>query len=632
MDNNKTYQKLFADFPPVSTEDWESRIIEDLKGADYDKKLVWKTPEGIKIKPYYRAGQLTDLPHIGSQPGSYPFVRSNKTVDNKWRICQDVDVSDLQEANRIALDAIAKGANALALDVSEVKSVADLVTLLRGIPLAKTEIHYYNSNNYPVLINHLIEACKELNFDPKSLQGSFDFDLISYLLLHGDFFLSESADFDQAYELISVGRSKTPQLRLLSVNGHYIHDSGANIIQELAFALASASEYTALLSTRGLPVDDIAQRIILILSAGSNYFMEIAKFRAIRLLWARMIEQYKPSDTKTLMAHVQVITSNWNKTVYDSYVNLLRSTTEAMAAAIGGVDSITVIPFDVPYKEADDFSRRIARNQQILLQEEAYLDKVIDPSAGSYYIEQLTYSIANHAWDLFTKVETLGGMTQAVKSGFIQDEVEKNAKQRIEDLACRRMVLLGTNQHPDLKERMLEKIQEAQPDEEERQKKESKYKTLHPGRLSDEFEDLRLATEIFIETGNDQPVVFLFTIGNLAMRIARATFSTGFFGCAGYRIVDNAGFTTVEEGIEEVRKQQPSIVVICSSDEEYVDLVPQICKQLKEIESKAIPVLAGYPKEHVESFKQAGIEEFIHIRSNVFTTLIGFHKNLGIID
>ncbi len=632
MDNKETHKKLFAEFPPVTTEEWETRIIEDLKGADYDKKLIWKTPEGISIKPYYRAEHISHLPHIGSHPGRYPFVRSNKVRDNTWKICQDIDVSDLQEANRIALDALAKGANALSFDVSEVESAADFITLLRNIPLAETEIHYYSCRNYPVLLNHLMEACIEMSFESILLRGSFDFDPISYLLLHGNFYQNESTDFDQAFELIMKGCSQTPRIRLISINGHYFHDSGANIVQELAYTLASASGYLAMLSAKGLKVDDIAKRITLILSVGSNYFLEIAKFRAARLLWTRMVEAYKPSGTESMMAHIHAITSNWNKTVYDPYVNMLRTTTEAMAAAIAGVDTITVNPYDTPFKDTDDFSRRIARNQQILLKEETYLDKVIDPSAGSYYIEQLTFSIASQAWDLFVRVEQMGGMTEAVKSGFIQDEVEKNAKQYTEDLANRRMVLLGTNQHPNPDEGMLERIQEAPSGEQEPEKIITKYKTIVPGRLSDAFEDLRLATEIYTETGNEQPSVFLFTIGNLAMRKARAAFSTGFFGCAGYRVIDNAGFTSVEDGIEAIKKQQPTLVVICSSDEEYVELVPKICWQLKETGSPAIPVLAGYPKEHIEEFRQAGISEFIHIRSNLLAILAGFQKRLGIME
>ena len=631
MESKINNEKLFSEFPPVSTEQWEEKIIEDLKGADYDKKLVWKTPEGINVKPYYRSEHISALPYLGSFPGHYPFVRGNKTIDNSWEIRQHIDVADITKANRIAVDALAKGATALSLDVSKVESADDLVVLLKNISLGSTDIHFYGSRNYPNLLNHLLEFGKKANADLTQLKGSFDFDPISYLLLHGDFYHHESVDFGQTFDLIKLGGKIAPDFRFISINGHYMHNSGGNIVQELAFAMASVSDYVAMLTGKGLTADEVIPRLNFIFSSGSNYFMEIAKFRAARMLWARIAEQYKPGDKKIMKAYVHAITSNWNKTVYDPYVNMLRTTTEAMAAAVAGVDSITVNPFDTPFKEADHFSRRIARNQQILLKEEAYLDKVIDPAAGSYYIEQLTNSLAVHAWELFVKVEQMGGMMQAVKDGFVQDEVGKNANARRQDVANRRQVLLGTNQHPNQDERMLERIQEEilDPDEE---KTETKYKTLSLGRASDAFEDLRLATEIFIDSGNKQPEVFMFTIGNLTMRKARASFSSGFFGCAGYKIIDNTGFKTIEEGVEAVKKQNPEIVVICSSDEEYVDLVPEICSQLKTAGSEAILVLAGYPKDHIDSFKQAGIDEFIHIRSNVLDTLKSFHRRLGIME
>jgi len=632
MDTKETSKKLFDEFPPVSTEAWEVKITEDLKGADYEKKLVWKTAEGIGIKPYYRAEHIGELPYLDALPGNYPFVRSNKTKDNTWDIREAIDEPDLKKANLLALHALARGATALSLDVSAVEAAADLAVLLKDIPLSVTDIHYHSARNYPVLLNQLSEACKLSGFEPKDLRGSFDFDPISFVLLRGDFYHLESADLSQAYDLLLKSRSFGEGFRFISINGHYVHNSGGNIVQELAFAMASAADYLAMLASKGMSVDDITPRMTFILSAGSNYFLEIAKFRAARLLWARIVEQFRPEKSTGMKAHIQAITSNWNKTVYDPYVNMLRTTTEAMAAAVAGADSITVNPFDTPFKEADNFSRRIARNQQILLKEEAYLDKVIDPAAGSYYIEQLTNSLAVHAWGLFVKVEQMGGMMQAVKDGFVQDEVEKNANARRQDVANRRQVLLGTNQHPNQNERMLEMIQEETSDESDEAPRETRFKTLKPGRASDEFEDLRLATEIFIDAGNRQPEVFLFTMGNLTMRKARAAFSSGFFACAGYKITDNPGFGSVEEGLEAVKKQNPEILVICSSDEEYVDLVPEICSQLKTAGSEAILVLAGYPKDHIDSFKQAGIEEFIHIRSNVLDILKSFHRRLGILE
>ena len=356
--------------------------------------------------------------------------------------------------------------------------------------------------------------------------------------------------------------------------------------------------------------------------------MEIAKVRAARLLWAKIVEQYKPESNDAMQVFINNTTSNWNKTVYDPYVNMLRAATEAMSAAIGGADSICVTPFDAPFKDEDDFSDRIARNQQIILKEEAYLDKIVDASAGSYYIENLTDSIANYSWQLFKKVEDLGGFSKAVIAGFVQDEVIKTAQQRDMDIANRKLTILGTNQYPNLLENMLDKIQN---DDYEYEDKPSKYKKLTAYRGSEAFEDLRLATEIFVEEGNKKPAVFMFTYGSLAMRKARATFATNFFGCAGYDIIDNAGFKTIEEGIKAALNSNAEIVVICSSDEEYVEIVPVIAKGLKDANNELTLTVAGYPKEHIEAFKAAGIDDFIHVKTNLITSLNEYHKVLGII-
>lgn len=626
-------KKLFYKFSPVSDQEWEQKILEDLQGADYEKKLIWNTPEGIKVKPFYRAQDLEYIPGKDSLPGTYPYLRGLRPYSNQWKIRQDIDETNIEEANRIACDSLMRGADALQLDVSAITHTNQLARLLLDIDPTKTDIRYHSARNYKVLMNRLISICNDRGLDPNSLLGSFDFDPINYLLLNGDFYQSQESDLLDACDLIESFGTTAPLLRLISINGQTFHNAGANIVQELAFAMASASDYVARLIAADLPANHIMPRITFVFASGSNYFMEIAKFRAARLLWARIAEQYHPlRKPESVKAHIQVITSSWNKTVYDPYVNMLRTTTEAMAAAIGGVDSITVLPFDMPYKDSDEFSRRMARNQQIILKEEAFLDKVIDPSGGSYYIENLTSSIASHAWDLFRQIEQMGGMIEAVKAGFIQESVEKNYQARMNDVSNRKMILLGTNQHPNLSESMLGQIQEldevVSPDEKE--EKQTKYKRISTHRAAEVFEDLRLSTELYVSAGNPQPVVFLLTIGNLAMRKARASFSSSFFGCAGYHIIDNPGFNSIEEGVNAAIESQADIVVLCSSDEEYVDLVRPFCSLLKSQDPQLILVLAGYPKDHIESFRQSGIDEFIHIRSNVVETLSKFHKRLMI--
>lgn len=645
MDQNNT--KLFDTFPPVNTSDWEARILQDLKGADYQKKLVWKTAEGFEVKPYYRNEDLQGIGSINSSPGEYPFVRGNQSSSNNWEIRQDIETDDESEANLLAIDAIKRGATGIGLVAAELETEQDVEELLKGIDPSKVAIHFGAAPSYPALIRIVASHAKSKKQPVEKLKGSFDFDPISYLLLNGDFWKSEKSDLAQVASMVKLGKELMPSMKVINVNGHYFNSAGATMVQELGFSLASGNEYLALATSAGVSVDDTAQRMMFSFGIGSNYFMEIARLRAARLLWAKMVEQYKPADEASMQMHIHCNTSAWNKTLFDPYVNLLRSATEAMSAIIGGTQSLNILPFDTFYKDPDEFSNRLARNQQIILKEEVYLDKVVDPSAGSYYIENLTQLIAEAAWKVFLLVEEKGGMIEAVKSGFVQDLVEKSAGLRLDDIANRRLIQLGTNQHPNPEEQMLEKIHFSEEDEmleeeiyadeemevdeeDEDEEAPTTYKKLVLFGGSDAFDQLRLATEQFVNDGNKKPSVFLFNIGNLAMRKARAMFTTNFFGCAGYEILDNSGFNTVDEGVKAAKTSKAEIVVICSSDDEYTTLVPEIAKKLKTANKDLHLVVAGYPKEILDILKEAGVDEFIHVRSNLLQTLETFQEKLGI--
>lgn len=634
-------------FLPVSTSDWEACILNDLKGADYQKKLIWKTADGFDVKPYYRDGDTKEIAGMDTAPGEYPFVRGNQAMTNDWEIRQDIETDDESEANLLAIDAINRGATGIGLVAADIASENDVENLLKGIDLSKVSIHFGAAPSYPVLIKIVASYANSQVLNTAEMKGSFDFDPISYLLLNGDFWKSEKSDMAQVASMVKLGKELMPVMKVINVNGHYFNSAGATMVQELGFSLSSGNEYLALATEAGISVDDIAQRMMFSFGVGSNYFMEIARLRAARLLWAKIVEQYKPTDEKSMLMHIHCNTSVWNKTLYDPYVNLLRSTTEAMSAIIGGTQSLNILPFDTFYKDPDEFSNRLARNQQIILKEEVYLDKVVDPSAGSYYIENLTQLIAEAAWKVFLQVEDKGGMVEAVKAGVIQDLVEKSAGLRLDDIANRRIIQLGTNQYPNLEEQMLEKIhfeeedemleeeiyadEEMEIDEEDEDDEEpTTYKKLVLFGGSDAFDQLRLATEQYMADGNKKPGVFLFNIGNLSMRKARAMFTTNFFGCAGYEIFDNSGFGTIDEGVKAAKDSKAEIVAVCSSDDEYAMLVPEIAKKLKSANKELILVVAGYPKEILDSLKQAGVDEFIHVRSNLLQTLENFHEKLGI--
>jgi methylmalonyl-CoA mutase len=345
-------------------------------------------------------------------------------------------------------------------------------------------------------------------------------------------------------------------------------------------------------------------------------------------LWAEIVAAYKPECQKdcpdkkpdglcrcACKTAVHAQTSRWNQTIYDAHINLLRTQTEAMSAAIAGVDSIAVEPFDITYRTPDDFSERIARNQQLLLKEECHFDKVVDPSAGSYYIEVLTNSMANAAWNLFLEVEEKGGFGAVTKSGAVQNAVNASSAARKKAIATRREIVVGTNQFPDFAEEASSKIN-MKEDCRRRCGNNATITSLDFSRGASEFETLRLATEM----SGKAPKVFMLPIGDLAMRLARSQFSCNFFACAGYRIIDNLGFDTVETGIEAAIKADAQIVVLCSSDDEYAGFAPSAYKALN---GRALFVVAGAPA-CMDDLKAQGIEHFISMKSNVLETLRKF--------
>ncbi len=386
--------------------------------------------------------------------------------------------------------------------------------------------------------------------------------------------------------------------------------------------MAWGNEYLNQLVEAGVPAALAAKKIKFHFGISSNYFMEIAKFRAARMLWANIVNEYKPECECACQMAVHAETSSFNLTLYDAHVNLLRTQTETMSAALAGVDSIAVTPFDKAYETPDDFSERIARNQQLILKEECHFNKVVDPAAGSYFIENLTVSIAKQAWDLFLQVEDEGGMLEAIRAGKVQAAVNASNQARHEAVSKRKETLLGTNQYPNFNEKAGEKepIEAACCCSGHPIEGEKPVPTLNFARAASQFEELRLQTE----HSGKRPKAFMLTIGNLAMRQARAQFSCNFLACAGYEVIDNLGFPTVEEGVEAALKAGADIVVICSSDDEYAEYA---IPAFKALNGRAMFIVAGAPA-CMEDLKAAGIENFIHVRVNVLETLKAYNAQL----
>ncbi|MDP4269139.1 MAG: methylmalonyl-CoA mutase small subunit [Bacteroidota bacterium] len=609
-------QKLFTEFAPVSTEAWMNKVTADLKGADFDKKLVWKTNEGFSVKPMYRAEDIEGMAQTTSLPGEFPYVRGTK-ADNKWFVRQEIEVENIEAANAKALDILNKGVDSLGFVIdSEDVSAENIAKLLKDICVECIELNFKTCACASVeLAKILADYFASANVDLAKVKGSLNFDPIGRELARGKQF-EEAA---KAYAEMIDATKALPNFRVLAVNAAFLNNAGAYSYQELGFALAWGNEVLTQAQEAGLDVVAVAKNIKFNFGVGSNYFMEIAKFRAARMLWANIVKSYtEDADAAKMVAHA--VTSDWNMTIFDAHVNMLRTQTEAMSAALAGVDSITVNPFDKTYQESDEFSERIARNQQLLLKEESHFEKIVDPSAGSYYIEHLTASIAKQAWTLFLDVEEKGGFLAAVKAGTVQDTVNNAGTARRAAIAARKEVLLGSNQFPNFNEKAAAKIKTSAQD---CGCDAPAAKVLDFTRGASEFEALRLATE----KAAKRPKAFMLTIGNLAMRLARAQFSCNFLACAGYEVVDNLGFETVEAGVEAAKAAGADIIVLCSSDDEYAELAP---KAKAAIGGAAILVVAGAPA-CAEDLKAQGITEFINVRTNVLGTLTAFSKQLGIL-
>lgn len=613
-------EKLFSDFPPVSTQEWMDKIQVDLKGADYEKKLVWKTNEGFKVKPFYRQEDLEGLKTTDGLPGQYPYLRGIKKDDNTWFIRQDIRVDDPAEANTKALDILNKGIDSLGFHVPAKALDADFIrTLLKDICCECIELNFTTCQRHTLQLAELLVAYfKEKGYDPEKIQGSVNFDPISKMLQKGK---DLSGIVAKGAELVKV-LAPFPKFRCIAVNSLKLNNAGAYIYQELGYALAWGNYYLNALVEAGIPVDLAARKIKFNFGISSNYFMEIAKFRAARMLWADIVKAYGPTEECAckMVAHAE--TSTFNLTLFDAHVNLLRTQTEAMSAAIAGVNSITVTPFDKVYETPNEFSERIARNQQLLLKEEAHLNRIVDAAGGSYYIENLTVAIAQQAWNLFLETEDAGGMLAAIQQGTVQDTVNASNKARHEAVSKRKEILLGTNQYPNFSERAEGKMPVSCCCGCGGHENEAAFASLNTDRAASEFEALRLQTE----HSGKRPKAFMLTIGNLAMRQARAQFSCNFLACAGYEVIDNLGFATVEEGAEAALKAQADIVVICSSDDEYAQYAVPAYELLKD---KVLFIVAGAPA-CMEELKAAGIENFIHVRCNVLETLKSYNEKLGI--
>jgi methylmalonyl-CoA mutase len=605
---------LFGEFNPVNAQQWNEKIIQDLKGADYEKTLISENIEGIKIYPFYSPESLNKFNITEQLPGEFPYLRGTEQKIPKQIIREDFVVNDFEKANKKAHLLILKGVNSFGFIIEKpFKDIDDFSKLFQDINLSETEINFISNYNHNLILSLLIDYIKINEINPNTIFGSLNFDPIGNKTISTK--ESDNSDFDYSQELNTLFKQDInfiPNFKLLTVNASHFKNAGSSSVQELAFALSVGVEYLSNIQAKN--PGSFAPRILFKFGITSDYFTEIAKLRAARLLWAKIIEAYQTHSLEESKMNIHSETSEYNKTIYDPHVNILRCTTEAMSAIIGGTNSLYIKPYNTTFEASNEFSERIARNIQIILKEESHFNQFSDPAGGSYYIEYLTEKIAEKSWNLFLEIEGYGGYSTAFDKGFIKENIELLTNKRDENFALRKEILLGINQYPNQKEQAKVQIKKSH---------KTDNKLIKVYRVAEKFEEIRQKTE----RSKKRPKVFLFTIGDAIMQKAGAVFSENFFACGGFEIIKNPSFKSVKEGISKARKSKAEITVICSSDDEYPDIVPVVFEQMKE---QTIIVVAGYPKNSINALQNFGIKHFIHLNSNIIKELALFQKELGI--
>lgn len=699
MANNITSSPPAAEALAGNLAQWRAAVEAELKGVPFEKKLVTRTPEGVALQPLYTRADLAGVAHVQAAPGQAPFVRGASPVGYKaqtWQCAQEIAASDAADFNKAILADLMVGQDSVVIvpdaasragidpDADGAKvgvgglSLADsrdFATALASVELASIPVHLRAGADALPLAALYIAAAQQRGVDLKKLSGSLTADPLGEWAESGSLPTSLAGAFDALAGWTKWAAANTPNLRTVGVSAQVYGEGGANAVQELALALAAGVEYVRELSKRGLQADAIAAATRFSFVIGPQFFTEVAKFRAFRLLWTRALVAFGAKAEAAAKSAVHARTSNVNKTLFDAHVNMLRVTTEALSAVVGGVDSLHIAPFDEVSGKTDDFSRRIARNVHTLLAEEFHFNETADPAGGSWYIEKLTDELARKAWALFQDIEKQGGLAAALRAGTVQKLVAAAGADKEDAVAKRRSGLIGTNLFPNLKETPLairtldaaaltaranaivarRSTAPAAVTGDWSAKFKAALAAASKGatvgqlaalagdtaaeqiapvasiRIAAGFEALRNASDAYAKRTGSRPKVFLAKMGPVKQHKPRADFSAGFFGVAGFESIAKQAFETAADAAKAAAASGASIAVLCSTDDTYPELVPAFAAAVKQAKPDITVVLAGLPadKAQVDSFKAAGIDEFIHVRANVRELLANLLKKIG---
>ncbi|QOY34080.1 methylmalonyl-CoA mutase family protein [Anaerobacillus isosaccharinicus] len=678
-ESNENILKEICDYPIPTYSKWKIAVEKSLKGAPFSK-LLTKTYEDIVLQPMYQQRDIEHLPFTKTVPGEFPFVRGKAHTgeEKSWLVAQEMNHPLCETLNEWLKNDLQKGVNAINIVINEnlkvgadtsnvntvgaaIYSLEDVETIFKDIDVTNLPFMMQCGANVSI-VSLFASFFKKNNLPLTKLKGCIGVDPLAMLIKEGSLPNDMDCYLDQMAEIIRWKDENGLELKTIFIDGSPYHNSGANGVQELAFMVATAVYYIRELQNRGLTIDQIAPSICFSMSIGSNLFMELSKVRSTRLLWSNIIDAFGGNkESQQLTVHAR--TSQWTKTVYDPYVNMLRSTVEAFTAAVSGVDSLHVSSFDEAFTLPNDFSRRTARNIHFIIQEEALITKTMDPAGGSWYVEHLTNEIADKSWELFQQIEGSGGMFEAINKGIPQQQVKETSAKKKVDIEKRKLIFVGSTMYPNsdesykklndesLKKVVIERIQSV------KEKKAVQIAVRHDTLMSDlidAWETGASVDEIIGSLGNSNAItverleeyrateafellrqlsdekkrekrpfnVFLTSIGALSHHKQRSDFIASFFETGGFTIIKNNGFVTNEDAIKATISTEAKIAVICGKNESYAEQALQIITEVKRERPDIRLFIAG--KQEAELEKQlldSGLDGFIHVGTNCYQLL-----------
>lgn len=662
--------KLLAEFPETTYEQWREQVEKDLKGGDFQKRLVTRTLDGLTVQPLYTARDLGGQPDLGLA-GLAPYRRGASPVGrygSLWDVRSEHDVVDPVRSRDEIASELSRGASSLWLRFEPNASIgeADLETVLSGVDLARVPVVLDGGADAPALGAAYLALAAKRGIAASALRGGFGYDPIGALAASGESPQDLDASRGLALELVALAERRAPAMRSLLVNTTAYHDAGASGSQEIAVALSTALTYLRWAIQAGVPVARASAALEFRTGVAGDLFAELAKLRALRLCYAKLVAALGGDDaSQSLQLHA--VTARRTKTRRDPWVNMLRTTTEAFSAMAGGADSLTTRGFDEAVGASDSFARRIARNVQVILNEEAHVTHVADPAGGSYYVEALTDALARESWKQFQQLEAAGGVAAVLASGQLQREIAEVAAKREAAIGKRAQPILGVSEFANLGEEPLVReaasrragakagggapaVAAAKSGERleaaiaafgsgagladvsaalRGKAAPQKVEALQVRRYAAAFEALRGRADAYTAKTGKAPSGFLANLGAIPKHKARASFTTGFLNAGGIAALDNDGFPNAEAVAAAFASSGAKLAVICGSDDQYPEWVPQLAPLLAKAGAVEI-LVAGRPGEQEAAFRAAGVTGFIFMGTDVAAVLGSLLDRLGV--